>query len=216
MMLLKGCTQYVSTFGKLSSGYMTVKGHFSFQSQRRLMPNNVQTTTKMCSCHILAKYVLVSNLIVCATIKVLQVRIQQYMNWEPPDVQTEFRKGRGATDQIASICWIIENTRQFQKTSTSASFTTLKPLTLWITTNCEKFSKRREYQTNLSASLETYMQVNKHHWEMCMEQWTGSKLGKELKLYIVTLLERKLKSLSRVHLSMTPWTTQSMELSRQD
>ena len=95
----------------------------------------------MCSCHILAKYVLVSNLIVCATIKVLQVRIQQYMNWEPPDVQTEFRKGRGTTDQIASICWIIEKTRQFQKTSTSASFTTLKPLTLWITTNCEKILK---------------------------------------------------------------------------
>ena len=47
--------------------------------------------------------------------KILQARLQQYMNWEPPDVQAGFRKGRGTRDQIANICWIIEKAREFQK-----------------------------------------------------------------------------------------------------
>ena len=61
------------------------------------------------------------------------------MNLEFPDVQIGFRKGRGTTDQIANILWIIEKAKEFQKTSTSASLTMLKPLTVWITTNCGKF-----------------------------------------------------------------------------
>ena len=67
--------------------------------------------------------------------KILQARLQQYMNQELSDVQVGFRKGRGTTDQIANICGIIEKARQFQKTSTSASLTRLKPLIVWITTN---------------------------------------------------------------------------------
>ena len=74
------------------------------------------------------------------------------MNQELPDVQAGFRKGRGTRDQIANIHWIIEKERKFQKISTSASLTTLKPLTVWITTNCGKFFKRWEYQTTLPAS----------------------------------------------------------------
>ena len=54
-----------------------------------------------------------------------------------------------------------------------------KTLTVWITTNCGKFFKKWEYQTTLHASWETYMQVKKQKLEMDMEQWTGSKLGKE-------------------------------------
>ena len=68
-------------------------------------------------------------------LKILQARLQQKVNHELPDVQAGFRKGRGTRDQIVSICWITEKSRQFQKTSTSASLTTLKPLTMWITTN---------------------------------------------------------------------------------
>ena len=67
----------------------------------------------------------------------------------------------------------------FRKTSTSASLTTLKSLTVWITTNCGKFLKRWEYQTTLPSSRKTCMQVKKHQLEPEMEQWTGSKLGKE-------------------------------------
>ena len=66
-------------------------------------------------------------------LKILQARLQQYMNRELPDVQAGFRKGRGIRDQIANICWIIEKAREFQKTSTSALLTMPKPLTVWIT-----------------------------------------------------------------------------------
>ena len=68
-------------------------------------------------------------------LKILEARLQQYMNQELPDVQAGFRKGKG-TSQIANIHWIIEKARKVQKTS--ASLTMLKPLTVWITTNCRK------------------------------------------------------------------------------
>ena len=64
-------------------------------------------------------------------------------NQELPGVQAEFRKGRGTRDQIANTHWVIEKAREFQKKmSVSASLTMLKPLTVWITTNCGKFLKR--------------------------------------------------------------------------
>ena len=69
-------------------------------------------------------------------LKILQARLQQYVNRELPDVQAGFRKGRGIRDQIANICWIIEKAREFQKTSISALLTMPKPLTVWITINC--------------------------------------------------------------------------------
>ena len=72
-------------------------------------------------------------------LKILQARLQQYMNRELPDVQAGFRKGRGARDQIANIFWIIEKAREFQKTSISALLTMPKPLTVWITINGGKF-----------------------------------------------------------------------------
>ena len=71
--------------------------------------------------------------------KILQARLQQYMNCELPDVQTGVRKGRGTRGQIANICWIIKKSREFQKTSISALLTMPKPLTMWITINCGKF-----------------------------------------------------------------------------
>ena len=66
-------------------------------------------------------------------LKILQARLQQYVNCEIPDVQAVFRKGRGTRDQIANIHWIIEKAREFQKTYTSALLTMPKPLTVWIT-----------------------------------------------------------------------------------
>ena len=79
-------------------------------------------------------------------LKILQARLQQYMNRELPDVQAAFRKGRGTRDQIANIRWIIEK-ESSRKTSTSALLTMPKLLTVWIITNCGKFFKRWEYQT---------------------------------------------------------------------
>ena len=72
-------------------------------------------------------------------LKILQARLQQYMNCELPDVQAGFRKGRGTRDQIANFRWIIEKAKNFQKTSISALLTMPKPLTVWITINCGKF-----------------------------------------------------------------------------
>ena len=105
-------------------------------------------------------------------LKILQARFQHYMHCEHPDVQAGFRKGRGTRDQISNICRIIEKAREFQKKSTSASLTMLKPLTVWITTNCGKFLKRWDYQITLPISWETYMWVKK-------QQQTSSKLGKK-------------------------------------
>ena len=79
-------------------------------------------------------------------LKILQARLQMYMNHEFPDVQAGLRKGRGTRDQNANICWIIEK-ESSRKTSISALLTMPKPLTVWITTNCGKFLKRWEYQT---------------------------------------------------------------------
>ena len=87
-------------------------------------------------------------------IKIIQARLQQYVNQELSDVQAGFRKGRRTRDEIANINWIIEKAREFQKKkkSISVSLTTLKPLTVWITTNCGNILKRWEYQTTLLVS----------------------------------------------------------------
>ena len=78
-------------------------------------------------------------------LKILQASCQQYMNQELPDVPVGFRKGRGTRDQIANIHWITEK-ESSRKTSTSVSWTTLKPLTVWITT-LWKILQEMEYHT---------------------------------------------------------------------
>ena len=109
-------------------------------------------------------------------LKILQAKLQQYVNQELPDIKTWFRKGRGMNCQhLLDHRKMQENSR---KTSTSASLTTLKPLTVWITTNW-KFLQRWEYQTTLPASWETCMQAKKQQSEPDLEQQTASKLRKK-------------------------------------
>ena len=84
--------------------------------------------------------------------KILQTRLQRYVNWELPDVQAGFRKGREIRDQIVNIRWIIEKPRELQKKFYLCFIDYTKALTVWITTNCGKFFKRWEYQITLSAS----------------------------------------------------------------
>ena len=93
-------------------------------------------------------------------LKILQVRLQQYMNCELPDVQSGFRKGRRTRDQFVNICWIIEKAREFQK-NIYFCFIEYTKAFVWITTNCGKFLNRREYQTTWPASWEMCMQVKK-------------------------------------------------------
>ena len=132
-LLLKRCTQYVSKFGKLSSGHRIGKGQFSFQSQRRAMPNNVLYCTSVFISH--ASKVM---------LKILQARLQQYVNQELPDVQArlewqrnqrsnwqyllDYGESKGIPEKhLLLLHWLCERTD-------------------WITTNCRKFLKRWEYQ----------------------------------------------------------------------
>ena len=121
-------------------------------------------------------------------LKILQARLQQYLNCELLDVQGRFRKDRGTRDQIANIHWIIEKAREFQKKHLLLLYWLRQ--SLWLsTTNCGKFWKRWEYQTTLRASWEICMQVKKQQLN-----WTwNSRLVPNRKrntsrLYIVTLL----------------------------
>ena len=107
-------------------------------------------------------------------LKILQARLQQYVNHELPNVQAGFRKGWETRDQIANILWIMEKAREFQK-NIYFCFIDYAKVFVWITINCGKFWKRWEYQTTWPASWETYMQVRKQQLEVDMEQQTGSK-----------------------------------------
>ena len=116
-------------FGKLSSGHRIGKGVF--------IPIPKKDNAKECSNYPIIALISHSNKVM---LKILQARLQQYVNRELPDVQASFRKGRGTRDQTANIRWIMEKAREFQKkTSISALLTMPKPLTLWITINCGKF-----------------------------------------------------------------------------
>ena len=107
-------------------------------------------------------------------LKILQARLQQYVNCELPDVQAGFRKGGGIRDHIANIHWIMEKAREFQKNIYFCFISYAKALTMWITINCGKFWETWEYQTTWPASREIYMRVRKQQLELDMEQ-TGSK-----------------------------------------
>ena len=88
-------------------------------------------------------------------LKILQVRLQQDLNYELPDVQVGFRKGRGTRDQIAKICWIIKKQESSRETSISALLTMPKPLTVWITIkeNSERDGNTRPPDLPLEKSV---------------------------------------------------------------
>ena len=108
-------------------------------------------------------------------LKILQARLQQYMNHELPDVQVGFRKGRGTKDQIANICWIIKTAREFQKNIYFCFIDYAKVFGCVDHNKLWKFWKRWEYQSTWPDSWEICMQLRKQHLELDMEQQTGSK-----------------------------------------
>ena len=107
-------------------------------------------------------------------LKILQARIQQYMNQELPDVQAGCRKDRWTRDQIASIPWILEKAREFQKNIYFCFIDYAKAFD-YVDRKTVENSERWEYQTTWPPSWETYMQVRKQQLELDMEQQTGSK-----------------------------------------
>ena len=136
MMLLKSCTQYASKFGKQQWPQDWKRSVF--------IPIQKKGNAKECSNYDTIALISHASKVM---LKILQARLQQYMNWEVPDVHAGFRKGRGSRGQIANIHWIIKKAESSRKTPTSALLTTPKTLTVWITTNCGKFLKRVNTRT---------------------------------------------------------------------
>ena len=106
-------------------------------------------------------------------LKILQARLQQYMNCELPDVQAGFRKGRGTRDQIANICWIIEKAREFQKNICFIDYA--KAFDCVDHNKLENSERVGNNQTTWPDYWEICMQVKKQELELDMEQQTGSK-----------------------------------------
>ena len=103
-------------------------------------------------------------------LKIIQARLQQYVNWELPDVQARFRKGRGTRDQIANIRWIIEKAREFQKNTYFCFIDYAKSTDCVDHNKLWKILKEMGFLTTWPASWETYIQVRKQQLELDMEQ----------------------------------------------
>ena len=187
MMLWKCCTQYASKFGKLSSGWVDWKrsvfipipkkgnakewSHYrtialiSVQFSRSVVSDPLRRHESQ---HVISH---ASKVMV----KILQARLQQYVNRELPDVQARFRKGRGTRDQIANIHWIIKKAREFQKNiyfcfiDYAKAFDCVDQNKLWI------ILQDMRIPDHLTCLWETCMQVRKQQLELDMEQQTSSK-----------------------------------------
>ena len=106
-------------------------------------------------------------------LKILQARLQHYVNHEHPDVQTGFRKGRGIRDQISNLHWIIKKSWEFQKNIYFCVIDYTKAFDCGDHDKLWEILKAMEYQTTWPASWE--MQIKKQQLELDMEQQTGSK-----------------------------------------
>ena len=133
------------------------------------MPKNVQTTTQLHSSHNASKVML----------KILQARLQQYVNRELPDVQGGFRKGRGTRDQIDNIHWIIEKAREFQKNIYFCFMNYAKATDCVDHNKLWKTLQEMRIADHLTCLLRDLYTVRKQHLELDMEQQNGSKKGKE-------------------------------------
>ena len=147
----KCCTNYSSKFGKLKRGPQDWK-------RSVFIPIPKKVNVKECSNHCTTALISHTSKVM---LKTLQVRFQQYVNQELPDVQAGFRKGRGTSDQIGNIHWIIEKAREFQKNIYFYFVDYTNPLTVCVTTNWGIFLKKWEYQTTLPAAWEICIQVKK-------------------------------------------------------
>ena len=164
-MLWKCCSQNTNKFGKLCSGHRTGKGQFSFQSQRKVMTKNAQTTAQLQSPHTLVKW--------CSKLSKPGFSNTRTMNFQMFKLVLE--KAKEPEIKLPTSTGSSKKQESSRKTSLSALLTMPKPLTVWLTINCGKFWKRWEYQTTWPASWETCMQVRKQQLELDMEQQTGSK-----------------------------------------
>ena len=150
MMLLKCYPQYVSKFGKLSSGHRTGKGSVYIPR-----PKNTQTTTQVRSFHMLAR--------LCSRSFKLGFSSMWTKNFQMYKLISRRQRNQKSNHQQFIGSWRKQGSSR--KTSTYASLTILESLTVWITTNCGEFLKSWEYQTTFPASWETCLQVKKQQLE---------------------------------------------------
>ena len=178
-MLWKYCTQYASKFGKLSSGHGTGKGVF--------IPIPKKGNAKECSnYHTIALISHASEVMLKNSSSPASTVLEP---WTPRCSSWIWKRQRNKRSNCKQLLDHRKSKRIKNKTSTSASLTTLEPLTVWITTNCGKFFKRWEYQTTLPASWETCMQVKKPQLEQDMNnRLVPNKKRSTSRLYIVSLL----------------------------
>ena len=162
--MLWKCTQYVSKFGKVSSGHRTGKSVFIPIPKKGIAKECSNYCTIACISH--ASKVM---------LRILQARLQQYMNRDFQMFKLVLEKAEEPQIKLPASVKSSKKQESFRKISVSALLTMPKPLTVWITRNCGKFWKRWEYQTTWPASWETYMQVRRQQLELDMEQQTGSK-----------------------------------------
>ena len=167
-MLWKCCTQYASKFGKCNSSHRTGKGQFSFQSLRKAIAKNAQTTAHLHSSPTLAKKF--SKFSKSGFKSTWTMNFQMFKlvleKVEEPEIKLpasvgSSKKQESSRKHLLLLYWICQS--------------------LWLCGSQQtgKFFKRWEYQTTIPASWEICMQVNKQQLEQDMEQQTGSKLGKE-------------------------------------
>ena len=149
MMLWKCCTQYASKFGKLNSGHRTGNGQFSFQSQRKAMLKNVQTTTQSHSSHTLVKSCLKFSKPGFSNMWTVNFQMFKLVLEKEEEPEIKLPTYAGSSKEQESS----------RKASISAVLTMPKTLTVWITINSVKFLKRWDSQTTWPASWETCVQV---------------------------------------------------------
>ena len=179
-MLWKCCTQYASKFGKHSKWPQDWKVSVFTSISKKGSANECSNYCTVALISHASKVML----------KILQVRLQQSVNWELLMFKLDLEKAEEPEIKLPTSAGSSKKQESFRKTSISALLTMPKPLTLWITTNCGKFFKRWEYQTTWPASWEICMQVKKQQLEQLL--WNNGLVPNwersTSRLYIVTLL----------------------------
>ena len=164
---VKGLHSICQQIWKFSSGHRTGKGQFSFQSQRKAMPKNAQTTTQLHSSHTLEEW--------CSKFSKPGFSNTWTLNFQMFKLVLEKAEGPEIKLSTSSVSSKKQESSRKTSNSISALLTMPKPLTVRITVNYGKFWKRWECQTTWPASWEICRQVKKQQLELDMEQQTGSK-----------------------------------------
>ena len=171
-MLWKCCTQYASKFGKLSSGHRTGKVSFIPIPKK----GNAKEWLNYCTIALISHASKVM-------LKILQARLQLYLNHELPDVQAGFRKGRGTRDQIANIRWIIYKAREFQKYTYFCFIDYAKVFDCADHNKLWRNLKETGIPDHLTCLLGNLHAVHEATVRTEHGKWTGTKLGKEYVKY---------------------------------